>query len=144
ELVVRCKTLSSRINDTVRESDRVLAADDDYLVLWSDVNGDGEPSLHELRRLQLDSDARELLAHAASDTAPDTAWSIDADFAAITASLMTGPSFPARRWAGGVSAWQLTLDAGDPRDARLVSYRLSLVAGDLHESAINAASLRNR
>ena len=143
ELVVRSKTLGSRINAAIQQADRVLAIGDDFIVLWTDADRDGEPSLHELRRLTFDSEQGRLTAAAAAADAPSTAWTLDDDFKAITDALMAGNDFPARVWASRVSHWQITPDASDPQAIRLISHRLTLTAGDLHESSIHAAALRN-
>lgn len=143
ELAVRGKTLCSRINEAVRQADRVLAAGDDYLVLWADHDGDGLVGVHELMRIEWDEDERAVLAWSAADNAPAQSWPTDANFDAITTSLKASAAFPARQWASDVAQWQLALD-DDPADARLVSYRLRLATGRLEDVTVNAAALRNR
>ena len=143
-LVAINKTTNARISAAVRGSRQVLAQGDDYLVLWMvDTNEDGVPSLLEIRRIAREQPADELASYTASNTAPDTAYLLSDDFNTITKNLAGTDDFPRELWATQVTDWSVTRDDADPQKARLLSYTLSFVAGDLSDTAINTVSLRN-
>src|SRR5690606_33233775 len=51
-LAVKTKTLQSRVGGAIRGAAVVLDAGEDFLVLWvDDGDGDGQPSLHEIQRI---------------------------------------------------------------------------------------------
>lgn len=144
-LVVKNKTLSSRITAAVRGSAQLLDAGDGYLVLWTkDLNDSGEPDLLELQRIELDAVAEELTSYTPDPLATDVAYDLAADdFDAITTSLIGSSDLEGRLWATGVSQWTVTFDEADPLDAELVSFQLTLDGGVLTDTSINAVSLRD-
>ena len=153
-LVVKSKTLASRLDAALRSSRMVLASDDVAIVLWtSDSRDDDFPNLSELRLIEHDAEAGEIRSYMVSFDpdlseedleAADTAYELTADFLALVDQLKEGDSFPATIWATGVSAWQLGFNADDVQLASLVSYRLDLTTGTLDNQSIGAAALRNR
>lgn len=148
KLVARKKTVSMRINAAVRGSQRVLdagqTADQTWLVLWGrDLDGNDAPSLLEIRLLEYDAAARTLSSYAAPDGTADVAYTLVDDFDTITDTLRGTADFPETRWVNDAEAFDVTLDDVDPQSAKLVSYRLSLTAGNLTDTAIGTAKLRN-
>ncbi|MEM1109691.1 MAG: hypothetical protein AAGH99_13480 [Planctomycetota bacterium] len=148
KLVARKKTVSMRINAAVRGSQRVLdagqTADQTWLVLWGrDLDGNDAPSLLEIRLLEYDTAARTLSSYAAPDGTADVAYTLADDFDTITDTLRGTADFPETRWVNDAEAFDVTLDDADPQSAKLVSYRLSLIAGNLTDTAIGTAKLRN-
>ena len=143
-LVARNKALSARISATLRGSTMVLDQGDGFIVLWvSDDDDDDAPSLLEIRRLDYDPAADALSSYTAPDGTTDVYYDLNDDFEAITDALMGTADFPQTLWGAGVGSWTLALDNADPQAATLVSYQVSLAAGDLSDTAIAAVGLRN-
>ncbi len=144
-LVVKNKTLGTRITAAVRQSAQLLDADDGHAVLWTrDLNGNGAPDLLELQRIELDSTTNELTSYTPDPAAADVSYDpATDDFDAITTALIADGDLIGELWATGVAAWTVTLDAADPLDATLVSFQLTLTAGGLSDTSVNAVSLRD-
>lgn len=144
-LVVKNKTLSTRITAAVRQSAQLLDADDGYVVLWtSDLNDNGQPDLLELRRIELDAGTDDLTSYTPDPSAVDVTYDIDTDdFDAITTALIASDDLLGELWATGVTAWTVTVDTADPLDATLVSFQLTLTGGGLSDTSVNAVSLRD-
>lgn len=144
-LVVKNKTLGARITAAVRQSAQLLDAGDGYVVLWmSDRNASGAPDLLELQRIELDSGTDELTSYTPDPSAIDAAYDIDTDdFDAITTALIGSGDLMGELWATDVTAWTVGTDTADPLDATLVSFRLTLAAGGLADTSVNAVSLRD-
>lgn len=143
-LVVKNKTLSARITAAVRGSAQLLDAADGYVVLWTkDLNGSGVPDLLELQRIELDSGTDELTSYTPDPSATDVAYQMTDDFDAVTTALIGGGDLEGALWATGVAQWAITFDNADPLDAGLVSFRLTLDAGGLSDTSVNAVSLRD-
>jgi len=144
ELAVKSKALSARVTAAVRRSSMVLAAGDDYLVLWVyDLDGDGTPSTLELQRISYDAAADTITSYEPDPAATDAEHELDADFEAATDALIAAGDLVAAPWARRVTAWELTLDHADAQAAALLGFRLTLTAGDLSDAAIAVVSLRN-
>lgn len=142
-LAVKTKTLQSRLGGAIRGAAMVLDAGEDFLVLWvDDADGDGQPSLHEIQRIDRDAQAQTLIAYAAFETAQDVVYPLTTDFDQVTRALMGDAAFPGQVWATQVSGWSITLSQPDPQQASLVSYRLTLIADGVSETAIGAVALR--
>ncbi len=143
-LVVKNKTLSARITASIRQSAQVLDAADGYIVLWvKDLNASGEPDLLELKRIELDAVARELTAYTPDPLAVNAAYLLTDDFDTITNALIVSGDLVGELWATGVAQWAVSVDAVDPMDAALVSFQLTLSAGSLTDTSVNAVSLRD-
>ncbi len=145
--VVRQKTIMARLAAAIRSSQRVLVAEDDLLVLWTgDADGSGTPNLGEIHRIERDSATGELRSYMAP---PDLAspanaeYSLAADFDAITDAIKGGVNFPEEVWATGLVLWTITADAQVVQDASLISSRIVVRAGNIEETIIGAAALRN-
>jgi len=144
-LVVKNKTLGARITAAVRQSAQVLDADDGYIVLWmSDLDGSGTPNLLELQRIELDTGSEQLISYTPDPSATDVEYDIDTDdFDIVTTALIGSGDLVDELWATDVTAWTIDTDAADPPDATLVSFRLTLTAGGLSDTSVNAVSLRD-
>ena len=148
-LIARGKTVSLRMNAAVRGSRMVLDAGRDeagsYAVLWSrDLDGNGEPSRHEIRRLQFDRTRAVLESYAAVDGSADIELSTGADFGSETLAWMGDGSLAAERWASGVSAFDLALEYGNPQLSRTLSYRITLSQNSHDEINVGTVLLRNQ
>ncbi|MEZ6192160.1 MAG: hypothetical protein R3C45_12850 [Phycisphaerales bacterium] len=144
-LVVKNKTLSTRITAAVRQAAQLLDADDDYIVLWTrDLNDNGAPDLLELQRIERDAATDELTSYTPDPSAVDVTYDTATDdFDAVTTALIDSDDLVGELWATGVSACTVDVDTPDPLDATLVSFQLTLTAGGLSDTSVNAVSLRD-
>lgn len=147
QAVVRHKTVAGRVSTMVRSSYQVLAAQEDVLVLWlGDADGNKSPNLAEICRVERDAATSQLRcyrAEAGLDPAANTAYPIESDFAAVTEQLRDTALYPHQLWATGVSQWEVSIDADDPREAALISSRLTFDFSGMRDTAIAAVALRN-
>ncbi len=152
ESLVRQQILDHRLNAALGASRAVLATGADYLVLWhADARTDGKPNISELRRIERDATGRIVVYRGTlpSDWTPeqqstaDTAYELDANFAAVTASLKGNALFPSEIWATGVSAMSVTLDDDSMDEVALLSYRMTLDSAAGSQVFIGAAALHN-
>lgn len=139
QVIMRRFLLSNRLSATLRSSECVLAAGADYLVLWrGDSDGDGQPNLAELQRIQWTAGDAQLWSYSAPASLPSAdnmAYDLTADFNAVTAAVTGGAKFPGDQWATGVSGLAITLDNVAPASAEVVRISMTLtadnVSGDL-------------
>ncbi|MCC6579850.1 MAG: type II secretion system protein [Phycisphaeraceae bacterium] len=152
-LVVKHKTIASRLTAALRGSHRVLASNNAILVLWvEDVNGDAVPQLSELRRLEYEGAAGELRSYKTDFTgmteaqiaAVEATFALDANFINETASRIGQTYFPVEVWSHGVAGWTASFNDATVQDATLVAYRITLQSGDLTDIAIGTAAMRNK
>lgn len=144
ELVVSSKLLTHRINTSIRNAGQVLASDDHVIVLWIyDANDDGEPSLHEIEQLEWEPATGRFIRYRAAEDAADVPYNQSQDFLAITDDLKGSAAFPAEVWSRQVTDWSIAFDHADHTQARLITHRLTLIHGQVSETIIQAASLRN-
>ncbi len=145
--VVRQKTITARLNAAIRSSSMVLVAEDDLLIVWTnDTDSNSEPSLGEIQRIERDAATGELRAYKTPLTlaeADNTAYTLATDFDSITTALKGNANFPQEVWAIGLHSWTITVNAETAQDATLVSSRIVIGEGDMTETVISAAALRN-
>ncbi len=118
-----------RLGALVRSSARLLALDADDVVLWrGDANGDGQVNVSELRVLRLESSGEVWTFEVPGDEEPalDTAYAIDADFAAVASALIAGGDLPGTLALRHVKSWSVEADQPEPRDATLLAAELAL------------------
>lgn len=143
-LVARNMMLTSRVNAAIRGSRMVLDADADWAVLWTrDLDGNDEPSLLEIRRLEYNATTDTFSSYAAPDGTTDVAYSRSDDFLVITDALMGGATFPESRWADQVEAVSFSYSNADTQLARLMSYRITLGSAAMSDVVIGTVLLRN-
>lgn len=148
QLVARNKMVTTRINAALRGGRMVLETGSDsagdWAVVWHrDLDGNDEPSLLEIRRLDFDANANTLSSYTAPDGTVDVLYDKADDFATITTNLMGTASFPAELWANDAQALTIALDQPEDQLAQTFSYRLSLTAGGLTDVSIGTVKLRN-
>jgi type II secretory pathway pseudopilin PulG len=153
-VLVKHKTLATRLAASARGSRQVLDAGDGWLMLWTiDADGDEQPNVSELQYVEFNAETGELRSHRAEFPggwtqdqidAADTAYDTGADWTSVAESLIEQTYFPGALWATGISDLTITLDSGQTTAARLVSFRVTVDAGDLSETAVTSAALRNR
>lgn len=143
-LITRQMALRSRIEAEVRESRMVLDAGTDYVVLWSGDTDESEaPSKAEIQVLEYDTVNGRLMRYAPADGIVDEAYTLADDFRTITDGYKGDSTFPGERWAEQLTSLGFALDDVDPQSARLVSFRAGMLGGDIPDTAIGAAALRN-
>jgi len=144
ELVTRQMALRARLEAELRESRLILDAGSDYVILWSaDTNGDDLPNKSELQVIEYDAPLDRVMRYAPADGITDVAYSTSDDFRTLTDAYKGDATFPGERWAENITSVELTLDNIDPQSARLVSFRVGMNGGEVPDTVIGAASLRN-
>jgi len=131
-LTVQKQAVSARLEQVIRGARATLEVNDDSLTLWTkDVDKDGEVDDTERLRIERTDDA-ELMSYTPGDRG------------LLGLSLLGGSSDSERRlWARGVADWTPRISTNDERDARLVTYHLTLEAGALRDETTAAVALRS-
>lgn len=144
-LVTKQMTLRARISAAIRESTMVLERGDGYLYLWvHDTDESGNPNLDELLLFEFDAGTQTFSTYRAPDApSANPEYDLASSFTAQTVGVRGNADFPATRWASGVTGFETTLDNATVQDARLISFRLTLAAGEEEGLAVGAAALRN-
>jgi len=121
--VVAKQLAEPRLAAPIREAAKILASDDDRLVLWlGDTTDDGLVNVSELRVLAYNEGLEHVLVYdAVPGVSPDTGYDPDEDFLAVASAAVGAGSLEGRVIITGVSAWTITLDEATPTDARVVS-----------------------
>ena len=114
--VILHKTISERVNASVRGSRQVLAAAPSYVVLWiGDTRADGLPNVSELRRIEHDGTADELTSYTvdwpsgwsqAQIDAADVSYELTSDFDSVTTTLKAQWGALARHSGALASLWR--------------------------------------
>lgn len=144
ESFVRLGLLTARVNASIRESAAILAQGDGYLLLWTaDFTGNALPNLSELRLIERNADTQEIGQSIVNFTT-DTPYALTTDFTALISQLKVGGNFLYTTWGENLPEWTLALDDATPQLAASVSYRLTLSVGQIEETAVSSARLRNR
>jgi len=144
-LVTRQMALRARITAAVRESQMVLDQGDEYIVLWVyDSDESGKPNVEEIQLIEYVAADSELLSYRSPATAgTNTEYDLGSDFRSVTTALKGSADFPQTRWASDVTAFAFSIDEASPQDARLVSFEVTLLGGEIPDTSIGAAALRN-
>ena len=151
--VILHKTLSERVNASVRGSTTILDVCPTHLVLWiSDTRADDQPNVSELRRIEYDSISEELRSYSVDwpagwtqvqIDAADVAYPLGSDFDTVTEALTAQAYFPVTVWARDLTAGTFAINHVDAQSATLVSYRFSATIGPTVGTIIGAASPRS-
>ena len=147
-LAVRSKSATMRLDAALRGSRSVLSVGGDasggWLVLWNvDADGNGQPSLHEIRRLDYDAAAETLTSSAVAEGVADIAYDTTTNYAAETSARIAAGDMTRQRWIEGLEAIDVRFDDADYRLAKLLGYRLTIRVNGQAETLIGAAALRN-
>ena len=148
KIIVREKITAARVTAAIRESNRVLATGDGFIVLWvNDDDADGQPKLSELRRIERVAVTSSILSYrspASIAPADDTVFDLaTSDFEGETDAVKGTADFPAERWATDVSNWTISINNPTAQLATLVSFRLTLQGNGTEDISIFVATLRN-
>ena len=157
-VVVKGKVIDARISSAIRGSRAILEQGTDYLVLWmGDINPNGTsaaPDLSEIRLIERDSGNNNLSSYSFPDSwnqaqidAANVSYTLTGNaagfFQTATATAKTAGSFQPTLWGTDVTSIVFELDGADPVTTALVSYQLTLSAGDLSDTVVGAASTRH-
>ncbi len=147
-LVVRAKTTTMRLNAALRGSRQVLEhgryGSWDYVVLWTrDLDGNGQPSLQEIRGIVHDTHRQTVDSYVATASAGDTVFNSSTNYASKFATWVRGGSVAGTKWIEGVEDFTLSFNKSDLSAAKLVNYRVSLRDRDNLETAVGTVLLRN-
>lgn len=143
-LITKQMALRSRIEAEVRESRLVLDQGTGYLVLWAeDLDDSGTPDKTEIQVIELDAGTGVVTRYAPADGIADVAYALSNDFRTLTDAYKGDATFPGETWASGVTLLTFSLDDADPQLSRLVAFRVGMTGGEVPDTAIGAAAIRN-
>jgi type II secretory pathway pseudopilin PulG len=145
EAMVAAELVKIRMSETVQRSCKVLAKGSNYLVLWvTDANGNNQPELSELRRIEYDSTAKTLTSYKPPSTlSPDTTYNLaTTDFNAVTSALKGTSSLPGQLWSS-ISSFAIVLDNVTVQAAKFVGWQITVTSRASSENAVGGAMLRN-
>ena len=92
----------------------------------------------------MDAGAGELLSYRSPLPAgANTEYELGSNFRVVTTGMKGSADFPSTRWASDVSAFTFAIDEASPQDARFVSFEVTLLGGEIPDTSIGAAALRN-
>jgi prepilin-type N-terminal cleavage/methylation domain-containing protein len=153
--VVRGETIDGRIAAAIRSSRAVLEAGPNHLALWrADTRENDGPDLSEITLIERGSDGT-LKAYGFPTTwTPSQIDAAEANymlsgnppghFLAAASSAKSAGWFVPTLWGNSISAVSFTLNASDPANITLVSYRVTLQTGDLSDTIIGSAAVRHQ
>lgn len=143
-LIARQMAVRARLEAEIRETSLILDAGSDYLILWSgDTNGDGFPAKTEIQVIEYASSSDRIMLYAPAPLIADTVYALSDDFRTITNAYNGDATFPGERWGENITSFTFTLDNIDPQQATLVSFHFGITGGEVPDTAIGAASIRN-
>lgn len=151
-LVPRQRTISARLDASVRSSKMVLAVGSNFIVLWmADTRSNSAPNLSELRRIEFDASSKSVTSYKvtwpagwsqAMIDAADTQYALSDDFGAVTAALKGNTYFLPETWSRSVSAWSVSANKSSVQSATMLSYQITTVSGQTTNTLVGAAALR--
>ena len=146
-MVVQTRVATARMSSLARSAQMILDAGPDYVIFWTgDLDGDDQPSLSELCRVEWDAGLNELHAYRAPadlSDARDTLYSLATDFDSITEAIKGTAEFPVEVWARNLTEMAMDLNDNDPREASGFSARLTMESNGRHYSVIMSATIRS-
>jgi len=144
-LTLRSKAINARLAARIRTARSVLHAQDGLLILWTgDANDNAKPDRSELQRIERDGDTGVITSYTIAADGTDAEHELASDFDALTTAAIDSGDMAGEAWARAVAGFAVTLDDAAAQSAGLVSFRITLRAGNLSDVTINAAALRNR
>ncbi|MFW6336101.1 MAG: hypothetical protein ACOC3G_03130 [Phycisphaeraceae bacterium] len=144
-LVARTKRVHASTTAALRGCRSVLDATDTRVIVWSrDSDEDMAIDATELRVIEYVAETAELRWYEPADSMPNQTHEATADFAAIVDGLMAAGHLDSRRWADGVTRFDLAFDQADASLAQLASLRVTLREGNHEHEAIAAVAMRNQ
>ena len=146
-MIVQTRVVTARMSSLVRSAQMILGAGPDYMIFWTgDIDGDGQPSLSELCRVEWDADLNELHAYRAPadlSDARDTLYSLASDFDNITDTIKGTADFPVEVWARDLTEMSMALNSSDPQEARGFTARLTMESDGRPYSVIMSSTIRS-
>jgi len=139
--------LRQRLDVAIRSAKAVLAADSNYVVLWTaDLKRNQKPDLSELHRIEWNSSTQQLTSYAAPANLADadnTTYELTVDFAAVTKALKGTPSFPGDVYGTGIASAAFHC-VSPAQDAKWLSYSLALPGQEEALLVSSTVALRSR
>ena len=144
-LVARAKRVHASTTAALRGCRSILDATDTRIIVWSrDSDEDMAIDASELRVIEYVAETEELRWYEPADSMPNQTHGESDDFATIVNTLTAAGHLEFRRWAAGVTRFELAFDEADASLARLASLRVTLREGKHEHEAIAAVAMRNR
>jgi type II secretory pathway pseudopilin PulG len=143
KLVAQRQAVTERIETAVRNAEAVLEVDEDYIVLWQeDHHDEGEVNEDEVQRIERHDDETLVNYHPEEDDSDGGV--LTGPIGLVTETFADDGTLVPELWSRGVPRFDPALDADQPREARLVIYRIRLEADETSTAITSAAALRNR
>lgn len=146
EATVTRQVVVARLSSLTRCTAVVLAKSDSSLVLWKgDMNANNKPDLSELRRIEWDSDSKEIWVSESPvdmNIASDVVYGIGDDFSTLSLAAAGTAVFPTQVILGQIQGWSVTLDEPVSQDARLLRLDVQLTHGSGNDTATIISALR--
>ena len=145
---VQRQVATVRLGELMRETAMVVGTGSRHVVLWKqDVNGNGQPELSELRRIEWDDETGEVWVYESPPDLPeseDETYLLNPSVINDMTRLRSGTSkFPGQVRLTGITGWELALDdEGDILAARLLRLRVTLEQESGPDEATVVAALR--
>lgn len=136
-LLVKSRAVDTRLGAAVRSAVEIIppGVATDHIVLWvADDNNDNAKQRNEMQLIVFDSGANELRTY--RDTSDTQSFVAEATFKATAEA-----SYTPQTWATGVSDLTFALTTA-PAGSTLVSYRLTVGAGNDEHIAVGAHTTR--
>lgn len=142
-LAVRGQQLRLRMDDAVRTAAEILETDEkSYLVLWrgDENHEDANQDAINISELQLiDMQAGVVVSYTVPGPATDTVVARGSNYRQIMLNRNDKAAAP---WATAISDLSIKLDAADPAEARLVTWRCTLTDHQLTEVLASSVARR--
>lgn len=143
-MITRQMALRARLEAEVREARLILDSGSDYLILWSeDTDGDDAPNKTEIQVIEYDAAADRVMRYAPAALITDANYTLADDFRTTTNGYKGDATFPGERWGEQITSFAITIDDVDPQAAKLVAIRFGMLGGEVPDTAIGAAAVRN-
>ncbi len=126
---IKADVIAARLDGAIRSSAVVLAAGDDFVVLWkADSRPNNMPNWSEIERIEWDRSGGLLRAYRAPENFLDDLdlpLDLSINFDLVTRLLKGSPLFPGETWCNDVVGWQVG-PRGSSRGTRLLCYTMEL------------------
>jgi len=152
-LVVRHKIVESRLTSAIRSGRMILHHDANHLLIWTDdIDRNQEPGIAEIRLVRLDV-ANGTLAAWQVDLvgktdqqilAINTSIPFDSNFQSVIEDFLERDDVVEGLWLDSVETVAYSMDRVNPQQGALVAYRVTLRTGDITNTVIGTAAMRNR
>lgn len=145
---VQSQLVGMRIDQAIRSARLVLARSDHVLVLWKhDHRDEDDPYLSQLHRIEWDEASGEIRSYQAPEDlseSDDESYDLHStNFDAQTASLASQGTLVESVWTEHAEQWLLSDDGSYAFDLRLLTYRLTINAGETADARARTVAVRH-